>query len=198
MVFSELSVVGNCGCARCLRTYSRRQYFVPHYSICRRLARYNPLRGLVDSAFEGCAFRLKRKTAFILNRSNTSTRMHSRNDWTNLRAQNAHAARIAPEGKNAGRRHVNFWNDYHVGNSDAGGGSTCGGVGNLVGKSLICRATVLAILQQNNRRGAGDSSRSRMGGPTDQMQRRQLSLDRNGQKQEQCWQNVCPHCIGKC
>ncbi|PUU76805.1 hypothetical protein B9Z19DRAFT_1087572 [Tuber borchii] len=129
--------------------------------------------------------------------------MCSRKDWTNSRVAIAHAACVGIESENAGRQHVRFWNDYHVGNGDAGDGITRGGVGNLVAKSLIRRATVLVILQQRNRRwlkdGAARAARPyRAALASSRSRRGDLSPDRNTQKQEQRWQKVCPHCIGKC
>ena len=107
---------------------------------------------------EGCTFRQEQITNWIPNRSNTITGNRSRKDWTNSRVAIAQAAWVGVESKNAGRKHVRFWNDYHVVNVDAGDGITRGAVGNLVGKSLICRATVLVILQQTNRRWLKDEA----------------------------------------
>ena len=122
---------------------------------CSRLPEYKLLRDAVDSAYEHCRSRREQITFWIPNRSNTSTRIWTGGDWTNLRVALALAVDVGVESKNAGRRHVRCWNDYHVVNVDAGNGITPGSVGNLVAKILICRATVLVILPQANR-GEGE------------------------------------------
>ena len=158
---------------------------------CRWLPEYKPPRDPVDSnAYHVYTFRLEHITRWIPNWSNTSTRNRSRKDRTDVRAAIARAVAVVVEKKFAGRRQIIVCNDYHVGNASVGDrGTPKESAVDICAKIRFCGATILVVPLQENRprlRAAEDFTQSG------------VSLDRNTLKQEQCWQKVCPHCVGKC